>query len=72
MCKTKARPREESKSEMGSGKNSVGKEGLKCEIDFLRHEIEKFEEKEEKHSKNQDILSKLYDQGVIDSDGNLK
>lgn len=68
MCKDSS-IKKSSKNEPKIDQKEV--EGLKCELDFLRNECEKFEEEEEKHKENEEILHDLFERGVIDEKGNL-
>ena len=41
------------------------------EIERMREELENYKQKLEDHSRDTDLLKKLYDDGFIDIDGNL-
>lgn len=44
---------------------------MREEIFNLVREVDKFKEEEPKHQKNSNILEKLFDDGIIDKDGNV-
>ena len=64
--------KEDKKREIEEAKDQVSSiPGLISEIDQLRAEIQLKTEKIEVDEKDQDILSKLFDMGIIDANGDL-
>ena len=47
-------------------------DSLKNEIKMLQQELKEYEEEKEHNTRNKEILGYLYDNGVIDKDGNIK
>ena len=44
---------------------------LESEVIYLTQQVEDYKKDDETSKKNNDILAQLYDQGIIDSSGNL-